>query len=72
MAILYGGRIAMVPSGDGHEGKQGPPQFKAPRKLKKKGATEADLSEVDRILDYNRLFSPHINICWFVRTFLAL
>ena len=46
----------MGPSGDGDVEKKDPPTFKAPKKLKAKGATEADLAEVDGILEYNKLF----------------
>ena len=56
MTLLHDGRIAMAPSGDGDLEKKDPPTFNAPKKLKAKGATEADLSEVDGILEYNKLF----------------
>ena len=72
LTLLYGGRMDLVPSRDGDEGKQCPPTFNAHMELKKNGATEADLSEVDRILEHNKLFAPDRKIYWYTRTFLAL
>ena len=59
----------MGPSGDGDVEKKDPPTFKAPKKLKAKGATEADLAEVDGILEYNNLFSANGEIYCSVATF---
>ena len=60
--LLHDGRIAMVPSADGDVEKKAPPTFNAPKKLEAKGVTEADLSEVGGILEYNKLFSANGDI----------
>ena len=70
--LRHEGRIATVPSDDGDVAKKDPPKFNAPKKLKAKGETAADLAEVDGILEYNKLFSANSNIYWFVSMFLAL
>ena len=49
--LLHDGRIAVVPPVDGDVEQQDPPTFKAPEKLKGRGAEEADLSEVGGILE---------------------
>ena len=60
--------IVMVTSGDGDVEKKDPPTFTVPKKLKAKGVTEADLAEVDRILEYNKLFAANVVIyCCAVR-----
>ena len=60
--LLHGRGIVTVPSGCGDVEKKDPPTFTVPRNLKAKGVTEADLSDVDGILEYNKLFSANGDI----------
>ena len=62
----------MVPSWDGDVEKKAPPTFKVPKKLKAKGATEADLSEVDGVREYKKFFSANEEIYCFLTRFLEI